>query len=179
VSAQLTGGYVTAVDECFGSTECHPQLPNGSWTILVRDGDNKTVHEETISTKGKASRYVSYYLHDVTPATDYTVDASFTPASDAKANFDLKPAAGVSFTSPDAPKSGDPDAAPTPDIEVETTASPTLPFWLVVLGIALVVLLGAAVIVFWILLRRRREPAPEAFDTTESGPVATTGGGIR
>ena len=172
VSAQLVGDYVSAIDECFGSTECHPQLPNGTWTLTVRNGEGETVHEEKVSTKGKASRYVSYYLHDVTPASDYSVDAAFAPASDSAANFTLKPALDASFRSADAPESGDPDAPETPDVEVEVAASPTLPFWLVVVGIGLVVALAAAVLVFWLLLRRRRASSDIAVQPRPEGGVA-------
>lgn len=172
VSAQLTGAYVSAIDECFGSTECHPQLPSGTWQLTMRNDAGEVIHEEKISTKAKASRYVSFYWHGITPETNYTVDASFAPVADQAGNFSLKPALGTSYTSEAAPESGDADAPATPEVEVEEAAAPTLPFWLVVLAIVLVVLLAAAVITFWTLLRRRRAAAdPDAVTVDEGGAL--------
>lgn len=165
VSAQLTGPYVDAIDECFGSPECHPPLPDGSWGLTVRDGAGEVVREETIATKGKNSRYVSLYLHDIEPSTDYTVDATFTPGSGEGPNFSLKPDLGVGFTSEAPVEAGDPDAPATPEVEVATAPAPTIPLWLVIVGIVLVVALAIASLVFWLLLRKRRAATAPTTDT--------------
>ena len=173
VSAELTGDYVTAIDECFGSSQCHPPLPNGSWKLTMRNSSGETLHEETIATKGNGSRYVSYYWHGLTAASDYTVDVSFTPTTGDVPNYSVEPAQGTAYRSADAPDAGDPDAPFTPDVEVETAASPTLPLWLVISMIVLIIGLAATAVVFWVLLRRRRAGAsaePED-ETTEGGPA--------
>jgi len=170
VSAQLSGDYVNAIDECFGSTECHPQLPSGTWKLQIHDSSGATVHEETIATKGTASRYVSYYWHGIAPASEYTVDATFAPASDSAANFDVSGSEGTTYTSPEAPDAGDPDAPVAPDVEVEVAASPTLPLWLVIVLLTLAGGLAVTSVVFWLLLRRRQAAAstdPEAAPAEE------------
>ena len=164
VSAQLTGKFVDAVDECFGSTECHIPLPNGTWKLTVKNADGTIAHEEEIATKAAASRYASFYLHGVTPSTDYTVDATFTPASSESANYTVSPANGVAFTSAEAPAAGDPDAPAVPEVEVEVASGPTLALWLVILVSVIVVGLAVAAGVFWLLLRRRRAAASDPDD---------------
>ena len=155
-----------AVDECFGSTECHIPLPNGTWKLTVSDSDGAVVHEEEIATKGAASRYASFYLHDVAAASEYTVDASFTPGSSDTENYTITEASNVSFTSAEAPAAGDPDAPAVPVVEVETATGPTVPLWLVILASVIVAGLAITAGVFWLLLRRRRNRASTEDDET-------------
>ena len=171
VTAQLTGAFVDAVDECFGSTECHIPLPNGTWKITVSDPEGAVVHEEEIATKGAASRYASFYLHDVAPASDYSVDATFTPSSSDSENYTVTEATDVAFTSAEAPEAGSPDAPAVPDIEVETATGPTVPLWLAILASAIVLGLAIAAGVFWLLLRRRRNAASIDDDAVIEGEL--------
>jgi hypothetical protein len=170
VSAQLTGAFVDAVDECFGSTECHIPLPSGTWTLSVKDSEGTVIREEEIATKGAASRYASFYLHGIAPSTSYTVDASFAPTSSQADFYTVSAASGVAFESGEAPAAGDPDAPAVPTVEVEVATGPTLPLWLVILGGVIVGGLAVAAGVFWLLLLRRRQAG--ASETSFDAPIA-------
>jgi len=168
--AQLTGPFIQAIDGCYGSTDCHPDLSAGEWTFTIKDDIGATVQEKKIPVKGTATQFASFYWHDVPASSDFIVSASFTPIDGQKSNYDIEQATEVTFSSPAPPVIDESDPAVVVPVTEEPAAPSSVPLWLVILGLGLLVLLLIAVAIFFILLRRQSAPAvDDSVDSDEAG----------
>ena len=163
-NAQLTGPFIQAVDGCYGSSECHPEMSAGEWTFIVKDDTGATVQEKTIPVKGTATQFASFYWHDVPASSDFVATASFAPIAGQEGNYDIEQATELSFTSPAPPVIDESDPAVVVPVTEEAAAPSSVPLWLVILGLGLLVLLLIAVAIFFLLLRRQTAPAPDDDD---------------
>jgi len=166
-NAQLTGPFIEAVEGCYGSRECHPDLSAGEWTFTIKDDTGATVQEKRVPVKGTATQFASFYWHDVPASSDFIATASFTPIGGQEGNYDIEQATEVTFSSPAPPVIDEADPAVVVPVTEEPAAPSSVPLWLVILGLGLLVLLLIAVAIFFILLRRQSAPAVDDSDEVE------------
>ena len=172
VNAQLTGKFITGIEECQSYEGCHEPLPNGTWTFAIKGSDGEILTEKTIETTGNAGRFASFYWHDVPAGSDYTATARFAPTAAAAGNFTIDSAGEASFTSPDAIAVGEPGAPEEPVVEVVVEEDSSIPLWSVLAWLAGLALLAVLVIVFAVLAarqRRRRAKSLPTVATPEAG----------
>lgn len=173
-SAQLVGPFVQGAEDCYGYEKCHLPVPDGEWAFTIKDESGAVVAEKKIPVKGDATQFASFYWHDVPAESNFTGSATFTPVSGQAGNFTITPENELLFTSPDAPEVDESDPAVVVPVTEEPEAPSTVPLWLVILGLGILVLLLIAVAVFFILLRRQSAPAvsdDEIEPVTEGGNV--------
>lgn len=123
--------------------------PGGTWTITVKDSEGATVFEEvTERTDGDHTLGASAIWNDAEAGEQYVASAVFSPNAGSAKNFAVEPSNGFEFTGADSARTvaasdaGDPTASEPP---VEPDFSVPV-WWVILIGLALLALIGCAVV---------------------------------
>lgn len=156
VSSQLLGDFVDNANNCYEGSACERVLADGTWDFSITSEGGEPLVEKQITTKGDASRFASFYWHDVPSSADYEATATFTPVKSGAGNFTIDSPGTASFTSPDAVAVGGPGAPEEPVVEVVVNEDSTVPLWGVIAWFIVLGLLLAVAVVFTLLVVRQR-----------------------
>ena len=156
VSAQLLGDFVESDGGCWEDDVCKRVLADGTWDFTVMSDTGEELFTKTIATKADASRFASFYWHDVPASFSYEAEATFTPVKTSASNFVIDAPGTAAFTSPDAIAVGDPEAEDEPVVEIPSDEDSTIPLWGVVAWLSGLALLLILAIVFAVLIVRQR-----------------------
>ena len=167
VSSQLLGDFVEKPNDCWEGSSCKRILADGTWDFEITDAAGETIIEKSIETKADASRFASFYWHDVPPSSDYSATATFTPVKSGVGNFTFDAPGTAAFTSPDAPSTGLPGTPEEPVVAEPSTAGSSIPLWSVLAWFAALLVLFAIAIVFATLVVRQRRTSARLTTTTE------------
>ena len=138
VEARVSGAYVDATG----------QAPVGSWAIVVTDSAGAEVFTSTAAQSADSSIPTPIAVTSGTePGETYTVNAVFTPAETIAGGLTVGASEPVEFTT-------------TPAGAFDGAVAPvSLPWWIIITLIALVVVLAGAVVALLVIGARRTAPA--------------------
>jgi hypothetical protein len=162
LAAEFTGDWVEMFQSEIGtaSYDSSPFTPAGSWSLRVTDAGGTVVHEESVERTQKSDTFgVSSFWAD-SPAGDYTLSATFTPAGAGSSNFAITNAEPLPFTVA-GPAPGDaPTASPAPTVAPSVVESgSSVPLWVPATAGLLTLGLLAFLIVQIVRTVRRRVPS--------------------
>lgn len=155
VTARFTGQFV---DQYQSSTfEGAALSPGGEWHIVLKDQDDEIAVERNFErVAGDDLLATSFYWAGAKPDTEYSATAEFVPTGASATNFDIASATTFTYTALDDPRpvpSSSATAKPTEDLPEASGFG--LPLWALILGIVLIVGLGALVSILSIRLNKR------------------------